>query len=88
MDGLQGMPVVRCGDDHRVHVLQVEELSVILKLLGTRADLLRREVEVRLVDVTNGNDLRVALLEEGVQHLIAAVAQTDGRGTRKVRRWC
>ena len=77
VDGLQGVPVVGRGDDHGVHVLQLEELAVVLEPLGVGADLLRGKVEVGLVDVADGDDLSVALLEKGVQHLVAAVAHAD-----------
>ncbi len=77
VDGLQGVPVVGCGDDDGVHVLEFEQLAVVLEPLGAGADLLRREVEVGLVDVADGDDLGVGLLEEAVEHLVAAVAQAD-----------
>src|SRR5215204_6548308 len=77
MDGLQRVPVVGGADDDGVNVLPREELAVIEELFGPGADLLRGEIEVRLVDVTDGGDLAILVLEEGVENLVAAVAQAD-----------
>src|SRR5262249_15210489 len=77
VDGLQGVPVVGRTDNDGIEVLAIEELAVFAELLGFAADLLRGEVEVGLVDVADGGDLAVLVLQEGVEDLIAAVAQPD-----------
>lgn len=41
------------------------------------ADLLRGEVEIRLVNVTEGDNLCVLVGQERIENLIASIAQAD-----------
>ncbi|MFO0927219.1 MAG: hypothetical protein U0736_09295 [Gemmataceae bacterium] len=77
VDRLQRVPVVRGDDHHRVEVGPLQQLAVVVVLLGLAADLGGGEVEVRLVDVADRRDLAVLVLQKGVEHLVAAVAQAD-----------
>jgi hypothetical protein len=77
VDGLQGVPVVGGADDHGVHVLALQQPAVVAELPRVGADLAGGEVEVGLVEVADGDHLGVALGEEGVEDLVAAVAQAD-----------
>jgi len=77
MDGLQRMPVIGRGDDHRIHVLQFKQLAVVFESFRAGANLPGGKIKIRLVDVANGHDFRIALLQEGVQHLVAAVAHAN-----------
>ncbi len=64
----EGMPVVRCGDDHSVQVFAVEHRAIVARALGLIAllflDAFHRLVGVFVIDVGNRNDLDVGLLEE------------------------
>jgi hypothetical protein len=77
VDHLQRVPVIGGVDRHRVEVLQLEQLPVVLELPGLSAHLLRGEIEVGLVQVAKRHDLGVGVLEEGVEDLVAAIAEAD-----------
>src|SRR5262245_47156755 len=83
---LQRVPVVRRGDDHCVHVFHLQQLPIVLELSRATADLLRGEIHVRLMNVADGDDLGVFVLEETVQHLVAAIANRDAAETNAVIR--
>ncbi len=77
VDCLQRVPVVGGADGHRVEILEVEELPVVLELSGLTARFLGGEVEVGLVQVAKGHDFEVGVLQEGIEHLVAPVAQSN-----------
>jgi hypothetical protein len=74
LDGLQGMPVIWCGNNDGVQVFLVKKLAVILKLPWRRARLFRGEIHVRLREITNSRDFGIRLFEKSVEDLVAAVA--------------
>src|SRR5262245_10680184 len=74
---LQRVPVVGCGDGHRLHVFDFHELPIVLELSWAAAGLLRGEIHIRLMNVADGDDLGVLVREEPVQDLIAAIADAD-----------
>ena len=69
--------MVRRGDDGRVERLVFEQLAVVVEVGRAAADLRLRGRQVRLVDVAEGRDLAVLVDEEGVEELVAAVADAD-----------
>jgi hypothetical protein len=73
--------VVRNGNHDGIDVAAFEQLSVIMELLRTAAaallDLLRREIQVRLVNVANRHHGRVLVLQKRVKHLVATVAEPN-----------
>ena len=77
VDEHQRVPVVRRGDDHRVHGLIVQQLAVVGVLARMGARLLSREVHVVVAQVAQGHGLLVGPFEKRVVHLVAAVAQAD-----------
>ena len=86
MDHLQGMPMVRRGDHHRVDDLSVKQFAIILELLWTRADFLGGEVEIGLPQIADRHHVRILLREKSVENLIAAVADADKPHTNAVIR--
>src|SRR5262249_24409123 len=60
-----------------VDVAVGEQLVIVGAGGGAAAGLGRGEVDVGLVDVAQGDDLGVLVGEEGVEDLVAALAQTD-----------
>ena len=77
VDEHQRVPVVGRGDDDRVDVFVVQQLVVVVILFGIGARFLDREIHVVVAQVADGHGLLIAVLEKGVVHLIAAVAQAD-----------
>ena len=77
VDCLEGVPIIRRADDHGVEVLQVEQPAIVGEAGWRTTGLPYREVDVRLVDVAHGDDLRVGVRKERVEHLVAAVPQAD-----------
>src|SRR5262249_5936416 len=51
--------------------------AVVAELTRVAASLAGGEIDVALPDVADGHHLRVAVGQEGVEHLVAAVAQAD-----------
>jgi hypothetical protein len=77
VDGLEGVPVVRRGDEDRVDVLVVEKLAVV-----ARGDGLARQFRgplrpMRLVDVADRHNIDVRVRQRGLDQLPAAVAHAD-----------
>ena len=71
------MPVVRRGDHHRVDILVLEQLAIIVVFLWRPARLLDREVHVVVAKIAEGDGFVVAMFEERVVHLVAAIAKAD-----------
>src|SRR5439155_15538405 len=69
--------MVRRANDDRINLFQVEELSIILELLGLLSNLLRREIKVGLIEIANGDYFGVGVLQKRIQHLVSTVAQSD-----------
>src|SRR5262249_19430986 len=72
-----GVPVVRRGDDHRVHVLAVEHLAEVAVRLAARAGPLPGLGRVRLVDVAHGHERDVRDRARQSRHGQAARAAAD-----------
>ena len=81
VDRRQGVPVVGRGDDDGVDVLAVEQLAIVLDGLGVDAPgllHLRGGLGgVAVVDVGRGDELDLLVREEGLHHVVAAVARAD-----------
>src|SRR5205823_8912247 len=75
VDGHQGVPVIGSADDDGVEVAAFEKLAVVAESLRIAANLLGGEVDIRLIDIADGDNIGVLVLQEGVEHLVAAVAQ-------------
>ena len=74
---VQGVPVVGRGDDDGVEVLAVEQLAEVGVGIGLAAGLLAGGEQVGLVDVADGGDLAIVVRQEGVEQLVAAIADAD-----------
>jgi hypothetical protein len=77
VDHLERMPVVGRVDDHRVDVGAFEHAAIVGVAGRASAGLLHRELDVRRVDVAHARDLDIVVRQEGVEHLVAAVADAD-----------
>jgi len=80
IDEHQRVPVIRRRDHHRVHILDLEQAPVIfeaprrqppLSLLGLSP------IQIIVSQIAEGDRFLVAVLEEGVLHLVATVAEAD-----------
>src|SRR5215813_10971692 len=71
------MPVIGSTDRNRIYFFRFENLSVVFELCGARADLLRCEIHIGLIDVADRRDGTVLVGEKRVEHLVAAVSERD-----------
>jgi len=78
------------GRNHdRIDIPVVDQRAVIGVLLWIGARLLRREVQVVLAEIADGDRFGIAEFEKGVVDLRAAVAESDvAMRTRSLRRGC
>lgn len=76
MDGRQGMPVVRCRDQDGVNILPVQQAAVIVAAVEfavePRLEVLLRLLDVRFVDVADGDDVLVQRVREEVAPALSA----------------
>jgi hypothetical protein len=69
--------VVRRGDEDRVHFLHLQNAAVVLLQANPAAEPFGLATQVRLVDVTEGNNLHIGVGQDRLQQLPAAVAHAD-----------
>ena len=74
---MQSVPVIRRGNDHRIHIVAVEQLAEVVVRRGLAADLLLGRGQIGVVDVTQSDDLAIGVRQEGVEKLIPAVTNAD-----------
>src|SRR5262249_23862383 len=77
MNHLKRVPVVWSANNDGIDVLLSQLSTVIVKQKRVRADLLRGEVQIGRIQVTDCDDLTIAVSQEGVEHLVAAVTESD-----------
>src|SRR5262245_5796616 len=76
--GLQRMPVVGRGDDHRVNVLAVEHSTKIPVCINAfEFGVFDRKVYVRLEDVAERDNLRVRISQKRLHHAAPLPSRTD-----------
>jgi hypothetical protein len=66
-DEHEGMPVVGRRDRDCVDILALDQLAIFL----------RRQIQILILEIANGDCLLIAMLEEGIVDLIATVPQPD-----------
>ena len=76
VDGDGRVPVVGNGDQHRIHVLQSQQLAVVGEAPGV-GRVLFGAVDLRAVNVAQGHDIGVARLNELPHVAAAAFAAAD-----------
>src|SRR5882724_6987325 len=77
VDGLRRMPMIRRGNDDRVHIFYLEQLSIIFELLWFAANFFGGKIKIRLVEIANRDDLGIGVFEESIEHLVASIAQAN-----------
>jgi len=77
VNGLQGVPVIGRADDDGIKIFEFEQFLVLFELPGLAADFFGGEIEVGLIKVADGDDLRIGVSKESVENLITAIAQAD-----------
>jgi len=78
------MPVVRSGHHDRIDVLLVQNLAVILKQSRRTSGFASRKGKIGVIDVCNGNDLRVGMGDKSVEDLVASIADANESDTYAV----
>jgi hypothetical protein len=77
IDEHDGVPVVGRGDGDGIDVLVVDDTAPVLVFDWRGAGLLHGEIHVVLAQVADCSGDLIAMLEEGVMDLVAAIAKAD-----------
>jgi hypothetical protein len=71
------VPVIWSANNRSINIFHLDYITIVFELLWTGADLFRCKVQVRLINVTDADDLAVFMKKECIQNLIAAIAKRD-----------